>query len=138
MESHAIFLPPIFQILLTLWLYIYLAIAKSRAAKLGQVDEARRALHDDAWPDHILQINNCIRNQFEVPVLFYILILTLWSLSAINVATYILAWVFVLSRAVHAFIHTGSNNVPHRRKVFTFGCLILIIMALFSVVRILL
>ncbi len=138
MENHTIFLPVVFQILLTLWLYIYLSIAKSRAAKLGQVDETRRALHDDAWPDNVLQINNCIRNQFEVPVLFYVLILTLWSLNAINTAVHILAWVFVLSRAFHAVIHTGSNHVPQRRKVFSFGCLILIVIALFSVVTILL
>jgi hypothetical protein len=137
MENQTIFLPVVFQILLTLWLYIYLSIAKSRAAKLGQVDETRRALHDDAWPDNVLQINNCIRNQFEVPVLFYVLILTLWSLNAINIAIHILAWVFVLSRAIHAFIHTGSNQVPQRRKVFSFGCLILIVIALFSLVTIL-
>ena len=95
MERDLVFLPVLVQVFLTLGLYIYLAIAKSAAVKLGQVDEARRALYDDAWPEKILQINNCIRNQFEVPVLFYALIFILWAADSVNVYIHILAWLFV-------------------------------------------
>lgn len=136
MENNYIFVPVIIQVALTLWLYIYLAIAKSQALKLGEVNEDRRALHDDAWPDSVLQINNCIRNQFEVPVLFYVLIVILWGIGGINVYVHIAAWVFVLSRIGHAVIHTGSNYVPLRRKLFTAGCFILIGIAVFSVFKI--
>ena len=136
MENNYIFVPVIIQVALTLWLYIYLAIAKSRAVKLGEVDEDRRALHDDAWPDSVLQINNCIRNQFEVPLLFYVLIGILWSIGGANIYVHVAAWVFVLSRIGHAFIHTGSNYVPIRRKYFMAGCFILIGLTLFSFYRI--
>jgi hypothetical protein len=136
MENNYIFVPVIIQVALTLWLYIYLAIAKSRAVKLGEVDEDRRALHDDAWPDSVLQINNCIRNQFEVPLLFYVLIVILWSIGGANIYVHVAAWVFVLSRIGHAFIHTGSNYVPLRRKYFMAGCFILIGLTLFSFYRI--
>lgn len=111
---------------LTLWLYIFLAIAKSRAMKAGIVNEARRALHDDAWPDSVLKINNCIRNQFEAPVLFYALIGILWSIGGTNIYVHVAAWMFVLSRIAHAVIHTGTNFVPLRRKIFMAGCFILI------------
>jgi hypothetical protein len=136
MENNYIFVPVIIQVALTLWLYIYLAIAKSRAVKLGEVDEDRRALHDDAWPDSVLQINNCIRNQFEVPLLFYVLIVILWSIGSANIYVHVAAWVFVLSRIGHAFIHTGSNYVPLRRKYFMAGCFILIGLTFFSFYRI--
>ena len=126
MNNNYIFIPVIIQILLTLWLYIYLGIAKSKALKLGEVDEKRRALHNDAWPDSVLQVNNCIRNQFEVPVLFYVLIGVIWSIQAVNVYVHVASWVFVLSRIGHAIIHTGSNYVPLRRKLFMVGCFILI------------
>ncbi len=128
MKENYIFLPVLVQIGLVFWLYIYLAIAKSRAMKAGLVDEQRRALHNDAWPDSVLQVNNCIRNQFEVPVLFYVLVIILLVTHRINIAMHVLAWVFVLSRIFHAYIHVGSNYVPNRRRVFMFGCLILIIM----------
>ena len=138
MENDLIFLPVLIQVALTFWLYIYLAIAKSRAVKLGQVNEARRSLHDDAWPDNVLQINNCIRNQFEVPILFYVLVVILWCIGSINIFIHILAWCFVLSRISHAVIHTGSNHVPLRRKIFTLGCIILMVITLFSIYTILL
>ena len=136
MENNYIFVPVIIQVALTLWLYIYLAIAKSRAVKLGEVNEERRALHDDAWPDSVLQINNCIRNQFEVPLLFYVLIGILWSIGGTNIYVHVAAWIFVLSRIGHALIHTGSNYVPLRRKFFMAGCFILIALTLFSFYKI--
>ncbi len=132
MDRNLIFLPALIQVFLTLGLYIYLARVKSEAVKLGQVNEARRALYDDAWPERVLQVNNCIRNQFEVPVLFYALIFIIWSVDAVSIYIQILAWLFALSRILHALIHTGSNYVPSRRKVFSFGCLLLTALALFA------
>jgi hypothetical protein len=126
MEDKYIFAPVLIQVMLTLCLYIYLAVAKKKAVTLGQVNEERRALHDDAWPDGVLQINNCIRNQFEVPLLFYVLIGVLWSISAVNIYVQVAAWLFFVSRIAHAIIHMGSNYVPVRRRFFMIGCFILI------------
>ncbi len=131
MKDSLIFLPVIIQMLLTFWLYIYLGIAKTRALKLDQVDEERRKLHDDAWPDSVLQINNCIRNQFEVPVLFYVITIVLWLSNSITVYIHALLWMFVASRIFHAYIHVGSNYVPMRKKVFMFGTVILLLITLY-------
>jgi len=128
MTTHLILLPLLLQIALTLGLYIALTRAKAKALAAGVVDEARRALHDDAWPDSVLQINNCIRNQFEVPVLFYVLVLALLQLEAAGWLAQLLAWLFVLSRLAHALVHTGSNQVPLRRRLFTLGCVLLMLM----------
>ncbi|MGH1470823.1 MAG: MAPEG family protein [Cellvibrionaceae bacterium] len=138
MENNYIFIPVVIQVALTLWLYIHLAIAKSRAVRLGEVNEERRALHDDAWPNSVLQINNCIRNQFEVPVLFYVLIGILWGIGGINFYVYVAAWAFVLSRIGHAVIHTGSNYVPLRRKLFMVGCCIIAAITFYSAYKIVL
>lgn len=137
MTSNLLFLPVLVQILLTFGLYIYLAVAKSRASAQGLVDENRRGLHDDAWPESVMKINNCIRNQFEVPVLFYVLVLATWASAAVTVYSHVLAWLFVASRVVHAFIHTGSNIVPVRRKVFMVGVLILLTMTIMLTYRVL-
>lgn len=128
MHSNLILLPALVQILLTIAMYVALAVAKVKAVKAGRVDLDRRALHDDAWPDSVMKINNNIRNQFEVPVLFYVLTLLLWQLGETGLLALALAWSFVGSRVVHAWIHTGSNYVPARRRVFMFGVLVVLAM----------
>ncbi|MAB23046.1 MAPEG family protein [Pseudomonas sp. 5Ae-yellow] len=128
MNAQLILLPVLLQIALTLASYVALARAKSKALALGQVDEVRRALHSDAWPDSVIKINNNIRNQFETPVLFYVLVLVLLNLGAVGWLTQLLAWLFVLSRIAHTLVHTGTNQLPLRRRLFTFGCVVLILM----------
>ena len=129
MNNNLIFFPVIVQIFLTLFLYILLTIRKIRALKSGSVDESRRGLFDDAWPIDVIAVNNCIRNQLEVPVLFYVLCMVLFMLNAVSVLSLSIAWLFVLSRFVHAYIHTGSNYVPVRRRVFMFSTVLILIMS---------
>jgi hypothetical protein len=124
MNPALIFLPVLAQMLLTLLLYVALQGRKKRAVLRGEVDAARRALHEDAWPDEVRQVNNNIRNQFELPVLFYVLCLALFALQASGWLAQALAWGFVASRIVHAWVHTRSNVVPLRRRVFIVGVLL--------------
>ena len=125
-----IFWPVLVQVLLTLFVYVALIKRKIAAMRAGTVDMARRALHDDAWPDDVMQINNNIRNQFELPVLFYVLAAALWALHAVHALALVAASGFVLSRVVHVWIHIGSNDVPARRRAFTVGWWLLAAMAL--------
>ena len=130
MNRDLIFGPVLVQVLLTLATYVLLIKAKIRAMRAGEVDMARRALFDDAWPESVMKINNNIRNQFEVPVLFYVLAFALWALHAVHWAALAAAWLFAISRIVHAWIHIGTNYVPNRRRAFTVGWWIVFAMAL--------
>ncbi len=130
MDNNLIFLPVLIQILLTIIVFVALGIVKSRAVKLGLVDLEKRALHPDAWPDSVLKVSNNINNQFETPVLFYALALMLWAMNAVDAFALIFAWGFVVTRIVHAYIHTGSNIVPIRRMVFSIGCVFLLLLTL--------
>lgn len=136
MPDNAILLPVLAQVLLTITMYVALAVAKRKAVAAGLVDLERRALHDDAWPDSVLKINNNIRNQFELPVLFYVTAVIHWQLGDPGAWTLVLAWLFVASRIVHAWIHTHSNFVPARRRVFTFGVLVVTAMAGIALARV--
>ena len=129
MNRDLIFVPVLVQVLLTLGVYLALLKAKLAAKAAGTVDLKRSALHEDAWPDSVRQINNNIRNQFEVPVLFYVLAISLWVLDSVHWAALAAATLFVLSRIVHAMIHTGSNIVAKRRPVWTFGWVMVLAMA---------
>ena len=49
----------------------------------------------------------------------------------------VLAWIFVVSRFVHAYIHTTSNHVPTRFNAFAVGAIVLLLMWIIFAVRIL-
>jgi hypothetical protein len=128
-----IFVPVIIQVFLTLFVYLRLLQVKKRAATEGRVDRVRVALRDDAWPDYVIQVNNNIRNQFELPVLFFGVCFILWGLEAVGVVALVLAWLFVVSRIAHTWIHLTSNYIPNRRRLFTVGWWILLAMMLLVV-----
>lgn len=130
MTRDWIFVPVIVQVLMTLLIYVRLIKVKIREIRAGRVDKTRSALHEEAWGDAVLQINNNIRNQFELPVLFYVMAAILWAMDSVNGLAIAAAFLFVLSRIAHALIHLGSNYVPNRRRTFTVGWWVLMFMAL--------
>ncbi len=132
MLGNLILWPVLANLLLAILLYFKLISVKKRAVAENRVDESRRALDDDAWPDDVRQVNNCIRNQFEVPVLFYVAVGVIYALNMINWVALSLAWIFVASRYFHAYIHTGSNFVPKRRRFFTIGVMSVLAMMLYA------
>lgn len=137
MKPALIFLPALAQIFLTIVVFIALTLVKARAIKRGEVNLARRALHNDAWPDYVLKFSNNIGNQFQTPVLFYALVFVLWALKAVDVYTLSLAWAFVATRIVHVIVHTGVNYLPVRKRIFTLGVLVLLAMLVFAAIAVL-
>src|SRR6187200_3366640 len=133
MNGDLIFWPIVVQMLMTMLVYVRLINVKVRELKAGKVDMPRRGLHEDAWPESVLQINNNIRNQFELPVLFFGACFILWALEAVGIVALALAWLFVLSRIAHTWVHLGSNYIPNRRRLFTAGWWILMAMLLLVV-----
>jgi hypothetical protein len=132
MSSRLILYPVLVQVFLTMTVYVLLNFAKLRALRRGEVNLARRALHEDAWPDSVIKINNNIRNQFEVPVLFYVLCFAYAVLDAVTLPVLVLAWLFAGSRIVHACVHVGPNIVPWRRRAFMLGCVAVVAMTLLA------
>lgn len=128
MSNHLIFWPIMGHILLVLALYIVLARRKKTASEEKLVNEDRRALFEDAWCDSVIQVNNCIRSQFEIPMLFYALSFVLWALDAVSVAALVAAWTFLATRIAHAVIHIGNNEVPLRRSMFSIGTVLIVVL----------
>jgi hypothetical protein len=74
-----------------------------------------------------------MRNQFQVPVLFYVLCFIFYALDSVTTTVLYLAWAFVISRIIHAYIHMSSNYVPARFRVFAIGFVIMTIMTILAV-----
>jgi hypothetical protein len=104
----------------------------------GQVKPEDIALRQPNWPRQVLQVQNAALNQFELPVLFYVLtVLSIITRDA-DLTFVILAWVFVLLRLVHAFIHVTSNNVRQRGLAFITAAFVLMAMWVIYILRLLL
>ena len=100
--------------------------------KAETVNQQLTSLDSKAWPAGVVKVSNNIGNQFEIPVLFYILCVVLYISAGGAGAAIALAWAYVLSRYAHAFVHVGSNYVPVRMGIFFFGCFILLVMTLMA------
>jgi hypothetical protein len=138
MSYQAILLPLFVEVALTLVLCGWMAVARTQALKTRAVHPRDIALGQQNWPPKVAQVSNSFRNQFELPVLFYVLTILSIITRHADLIFVVLAWVFVLSRIVHAFIHVTSNAVMRRGSVYGIGAIVLIVMWIIFMVRILL
>ena len=138
MSIQAVLLPLFVEVALTFVLLYWMAYVRTRAIRIGEIKAQNIALREPNWPPGITQVGNAYHNQLELPVLFYVLtILSLVTRHA-DLLFVVLAWIFVASRIVHAYIHVTDNNVNRRGPIFGLGVLVLTIMWLVFMVRILL
>lgn len=124
-SATAIFWPMIAHVVLVAALYALLGVRRGAAVKAGRarISQFRENLNE---PQESLLARNSLANQFELPVLFYAACLSLHVTGGDAILAVALAWVFSLSRYVHAFIHVTSNRIRHRQPAFVVGFVALI------------
>ena len=122
---------------LALGLLWYLGTIRIPMVIKGEVRIDDIALERKGWPKREWQASNAFDNQFQLPVLFYVgagLALyfgaTLFELG--------LAWLFVASRYVHAFVHVTDNHVIRRFAAYFVGLALLCVFWLDLAVRLVL
>ena len=132
-------LAPLFVlVVVTFILCFWIPVAGVPLLRRGEVRPQDVDLRQPNWPRPVQQINNSYTNQFELPLLFYVLtILALYTKHA-DVLFVVMAWIFVLMRLVHFYVHVTSNNINIRGPVFGIGALVLAIMWIIFIVRIML
>ena len=135
MNNDLIFLPVLAHVVLVFMLYIYLGIVKSRAVKAGSVDRKEVALNPKAWPGSVVKVLNNLDNQFESPVIFYIISVIYYLTNHVDSILVSIMSFYVLTRYMHAYIHLTSNYVPYRFKLFLVGVLILLVLTLWLVLK---
>lgn len=116
------------QVALTFVLMISMAVSRTGSIKRGEVKIRDMALGEPAWKGQTTQIANAFHNQLELPMLFYAVVAFAMIMRKADLIFAVLAWLFVLTRLVHATIHTSSNNVPRRAQIFFVGAIILMVM----------
>jgi hypothetical protein len=137
MTVPTILLPVFVLIALTFVLTMLMFFERNRTIYAGKVKIKDIALTKENWPERAKQVSNAFQNQFEFPVLFYVLVAFALFTRKADLIFVVLSWVFVISRILHAYIHVTSNRVPRRFFIFAFGVLVLAIMWVYFVIQIL-
>lgn len=122
-DSTAIFWPVVAQALLTVAIYILVSVRRVRAVRTGKANASDfRIPHIEPEPSATAARN--LANQFELPVLFYVVCISLYVTGGATQAAVALAWAFVVARIVHALVHVTTNRLRHRRPLFISGVFI--------------
>jgi hypothetical protein len=138
MSVQLVLLPVFVQVGLTFVLLLWMATARTKALKARETSLKDIALRQPNWPEKPTQIANCYSNQFEIPVLFYVLIALALPLRHADLFIVLMSWVFVVTRFAHAGIFVTSNDVRTRSLAWFAGVLVLLAMWVYFALRMLL
>ena len=138
MSVPMVLLPVFVLIGLTFALLLGMAGARRGALVGGQTKVRDIVMGQPNWPTRATQIGNCFKNQFELPVLFYILIAIALPLRHADLIIVLLSWVFVVTRFIHAGIFVTHNDLNQRSLAWFSGVLVLLVMWLYFALRIML
>ena len=117
------------QMTLTVVVYVVMVRGRIAALKAKQMRTSQYVLVEGE-PPNLARLTNNVRNQFELPVLFYALALALVAINRVTMIDVVLAWIFVLLRIAHYFAHTKGQNVLVRMRLFGFGLIAVMLLAI--------
>lgn len=121
--------PMFAMFLLTVFTLIKMFLARRHAIVSGQMKmHFFKTFAGSEQPEEVLKTSRHFSNIFEAPSLFYIACILGMILSIQGLPFIILAWLYVMARCLHAYIHMGPNKVMHRMRAYAFSWLILGIM----------
>lgn len=128
MSQVAILYPVFVQVLLVFVVAILMSGARRRAIPVMQMQRGELALGKAPWPEDAVKRAANYTNQFELPVLFYAVVAFALIVKGADTIMIVLAWIFVLSRVLHAAIHIGPNKIRQRTPAFALGFLVVFLM----------
>lgn len=137
MSVQMILLPLFVEVILTFVLLFWMTPLRARDFSSGAVRPEDVALREPNWTKRTTQVANAFANQFELPVLFYALTILEYVTHLAGVVFVVLAWVFVIFRFLHAYVHVTSNIVRLRGSLYGVAALVLAIMWAIYIVEVL-
>ncbi|OLP54579.1 hypothetical protein BJF92_04060 [Rhizobium rhizosphaerae] len=132
--SHAIFWPLVAQIFLVFLVYALMNRRRLAAVRAGEAS-VKDFVVPNVEPAASATVARNLINQFELPVLFYVVVLSLYVTGGAGTLAVLIAWGFVISRYAHAYVHVTANRVLLRRKLFLAGVAMCMLLWLVLVVH---
>lgn len=124
-----ILLPVLALVALTFFMILLVGYRRLKLGVKGEISPDDFAMGEsERVPKYVLVVNRNYMNLLELPVLFYLASILLYTLNAVTVASLAIAWTYVGLRYLHSIVHITYNNVPHRLMLFGVSNIFLAIM----------
>jgi hypothetical protein len=125
--SAALLIPVLALVALTFAVLLMIPYARFKAARERRVVPADFALGESAnVPPEVRLPNRNLINLLEMPTLFYVACLALYVTGKADWIYVDLAWMYVIGRLCHSFVHLTYNNVLHRLVAFAVSSVVLL------------
>ena len=127
MSTYALVFPMFALVLLTAVVLTVLFRSRVRAVRAGKISaKFFRIYQGETEPEETAKPARHFSNLFEAPTLFYAGCLTAMVTGDSGRVVQILAWAYVLARALHAYIHLGQNRLGRRINAYFAGWIALL------------
>ncbi|MEH2436660.1 MAG: MAPEG family protein [Nostoc sp.] len=126
MAQEAIFSPFFATVFLTLivWVYMYIRrISFIKSRKIRPEDLAVPSTLAQISPPNVSNPSDNFKNLFEIPVLFYALVIYLFITKQVDAVYVNAAWIFVVFRVLHSAVHCTFNLIVLRFYLYLLATL---------------
>jgi hypothetical protein len=133
MTQTAIFSPFFSTILLTLivWIYLYIRrLSFISSLNINQQELAVPGVLAKLSPPSVVNPSDNLKNLFEIPVLFYAIVLYLFATKQVDNLYLNTAWIFFGFRAIHSIVHCTFNLITLRFAAYLISTLAVWFMAI--------
>lgn len=117
MKQDAIFSPFFATMFLTffVWVYMYIRrISFINSKKISPKELTTPNALAQLLPPSVSNPSDNLKNLFEIPVLFYALVLYLYITNQVDAVYVNAAWIFVVFRVLHSIVHCTFNLIMLR------------------------
>ena len=127
MQAVLIFWPVLSVLAIPIFVLTLNAKRKAADRKAGLL-QPQAAIDNKAWSLPVVLTSNALANQFQLPVIFYVLSFILFNINQVGLLSLVLCWVFAVSRWAHAIVHVTTNVIPLRKISFLGGVITLFLL----------
>lgn len=126
MQQNWMLYPLIGMVFLSLYVGLRMLVLRIRAVREDNLNPAYFLLNRGGKPPgYLTRVTQNYDNQFEQPVLFYVVVILVLVMERADYVYLALAWSYFITRILHTAIHTTYNNIFHRRNAFLLSVLAL-------------
>jgi hypothetical protein len=120
MDQAAIFQPFVATMILTMVVWIYMYARRLPFIFSSRLDPKQMTPLELARlsPPDVSNPSDNLKNLFELPTVFYAVVLYLYATGQVDTAHLGAAWLFVLFRTMHSMVHCSFNFIPLRFALY--------------------
>src|SRR3569832_1185274 len=118
---------PLFAMIALVWaVFMRMAQVRYGAVRRGEMNPAfYKTYQGEDEPEHMRVVTRHFINLFEMPVMFYVVVLATYASHQVSGWMTGCAWAYVASRYAHSVVHLTSNDVLTRFRLYLLSGLVL-------------